>query len=246
MNNANAKCMVSGGQRSNIWLRWSWQKLYRLYPCRIEPSKGSVAARLNFGARLLILSLVLSAASAFGQAAPDGVKQINPTWLKGEFSWPRQAERRKLGEPAGVTKAGDHYLRRAGEEIQLLRATGEAALLLREGTDAGATLRDATNRVAVVAPQPGALAQLSGGRQLVLVRSADIGDATKAPDRVALQALPGVFAVQPVLVDPESRLRMIPSGSSFSASKPASRPRICSPTSRRPVSISSSALDRFA
>jgi subtilisin family serine protease len=104
---------------------------------------------------------------------------------------------------------GDTYLARSGAPIRLLHAPREAALVLAPFADTPRTLAAAATSIPLQGAGPREFASLSRGRKIALVR---LPGRLTDRDADTLRSLPGVFALKPVLVDPQSGLRMIPSG----------------------------------
>ncbi len=105
------------------------------------------------------------------------------------------------------TDAGDTYPGRDGTAVSLLRATDEAALFIPRGVDSNRVLDQVRAATSLNTVMPGPFATLPDGREVVVVRAIAVGN---LPDTERLRGLPGILRVAPVLVDPATQGRMIP------------------------------------
>ncbi|MCC7376549.1 MAG: S8 family serine peptidase, partial [Verrucomicrobiales bacterium] len=143
------------------------------------------------------------------EAAAGGGKTQDPRVLKGDFGVPRTQFGVAQGEATVTADLGDTYRRNAGESIKLLRATQEAALVVGAEADVSNTVSAAVATGGLRSLVGREFSNLSGGRRITVVESSEPG---RAPNVATLARVAGVLGVQPVFVDPGSRVRMIPSG----------------------------------
>jgi subtilisin family serine protease/peptidase E len=155
---------------------------------------------------------IVASPRAVAQAAEpsaSATKTPNSQLLRGDFGAPRTSLGTTQGEVTGTADLGDSYRRNAGESIRLLRATQEAALVVGADSDFASTVAAAVATGGLRGLAGREFSNLSGGRRIAVVQSTEPG---RAPNATVLAQVNGVLGVQPVFVDPGSRVRMIPSG----------------------------------
>lgn len=177
-------------------------------PCR--PCRRSIVAGI------LLAAALGQPGGLHGQTAPSRAPSSPTTGAslpqrlgEGSPSPGAASPRRPVEAPVGLADAGDTYLGTGGQTHRLLRAPNEAALILTPATSPAAALEAAAARLPVRALVAGEFTRLSDGRATAVVRTRDPQMGT---DFTTLQGVDGIAEVRPVLVDPASRLRMIPSG----------------------------------
>ncbi|MBL9134820.1 MAG: S8 family serine peptidase [Verrucomicrobiales bacterium] len=143
------------------------------------------------------------------EPAASGNKTPDSGLLRGDFGAPRANLGGTQSEVTVTADVGDSYRRNAGESIRLLRATQEAALIVGPDTDFSRTVASVVATGGLKSLSDREYSNLSGGRRIAVVQSTVPG---REPNATVLAGVNGVLAVQPVYVDPESRVRMIPSG----------------------------------
>lgn len=151
-----------------------------------------------------VVILIVGIARGANAQPPDGVTLEPPAQrvILGEI----QPVGRQAGPPLGaLADEGDGYLLEKGERVQLLRATEEVAVKYAPGIAAGAGLQALQQAAATPALRSAAQIRLSGTGAVELLRSPGA-----RPNVAALAASPATAYAYPVLVDPPSRCRMIP------------------------------------
>lgn len=117
--------------------------------------------------------------------------------------------------------AGDTYLGTGNQEIRLLRATNEFGLILAPGVDTATVLARAVGVSPRTAPASREFAVLGSGTRMALVRTPGL---EAGFDINAMRQTAGVLSVRPVLADPATKNRLIPTGELLIALKPGLSP----------------------
>lgn len=126
-----------------------------------------------------------------------------------------------LGQPRATTDAGDFYRGRDGRPVRLLRSAQEVAVVAGPGADWDRITRSAAAQQPLLPVASQRFAKLREGGQIRLYQSTVV---RQAPDASGLRRLAGVEATQPVFLDPESRMRLVPTGELLIRLKPGVGP----------------------
>jgi len=155
---------------------------------------------------LLLALALISSAAAQGPASlpPAGLVPPSVRKILGPVETPDRGRELSADQ---LMDAGDHYFLAPGERIGLLRAKGEVAVRFAETLASTQGLQRLQGLPGVPPLESAGHVTLRARGRVDLVRSADTA---KSPDVKSIAASAAVVYAYPVLVDPESRCRMIP------------------------------------